>query len=164
MSRGALIFPMEAEISILDTSATALATATATTLDPDVFGVPVALSAGGDTRSYSQTVRLPCQVETERDEQRLINMDHNGDDEINRVVLVFHFQDLEDNLLVSDKGRSRIKKGDRLRAIYDQDGMEIDDYGSMDMYVVSAAPSSAGLTSGKRNLLIVTCQRRKTGQ
>lgn len=162
MSRGRLIFAMEATLSLLDTAATETATEAVSNVDNDLFGMPTALSAGGDTRVYSTEVTLPCQVETERDAQRTLNMARSGDDEINRLVLVFHFQDLEDNALVNAQGRALIKKGDRLVRIVDQLGNEIDDYGTMDLSVISVEPSSAGLSSGRRNLLIVTLERRRS--
>lgn len=162
MTRGRLIWPFLATVEPLDTAATEAADA-GTGYDP-YFKEPITRSDGTDARVYGTPVELECQVETEMDEVRELNQGNSGDDERVELKLVFHFQDLEDQGLVDASGRALIKKGDRLVQITDIDGTEIDDYSGLNLVVQHSQPRSAGLSSLRRNLLLVTFKKRKQGE
>jgi hypothetical protein len=154
--RGRLIWPFEAEISRLDTASID----TDDGYDED-FDEPKTMSDGTDTLVYFTAVQVPCQVETERGRWQELQPMVSGQNPNTEIKLVFHFQDLEDLGLVDANGRALIKKGDRLDAMYDPFGVEIDDYGSVPLYCIEATPRSAGLTGGSRNLLLCTFQERQ---
>ena len=161
MSRGRLIWPFQAVIEQYNTGATE-ASEGGTGYHP-FFREPVKTTSGEDTRKYDSPIVIPCQVETERDEVRVLRMTQSGDNEQVAIVLVFHFQDLEDFDLVDDNGRSRIKKGDRLLRVEDLDEIVLDDYGSLNMVITGAEPHSYGLSSRRRNLLVCRVERREHG-
>ena len=160
--RGRLISPMSAIVAFYDTAATeANGGPFPSGYDP-VFREPVKKADGSETRQFV-THTLDCQLETEGDRFDQLQMRNTGDDGATEVKLVFHFQDLEDNLLVDAAGRATIVKGSKLLQVFDQLGNEIDDYGERELVVVEAQPRSAGLSGGQRNLLLVTFRERDKG-
>ena len=161
MSRGRLLFPFYAVLSPINTSATA-AQDGGRGYHP-FFRSPRRRSDGTSATTFDDAARIPCQVETEDEEVRLLRMAQTGNNDGSKIVLVFHFADLEDMNLVTDNGRAMIKKGDRLIRIEDREENILDDYEELDMVITAAAPSSYGLSSRRRNLLIVTCERREHG-
>ena len=161
MSRGRIIFGFYAVLAPLDTAATAAADG-GTGYNP-FLRTPLRRSDGTSAVTYGDPIRVVCQVETEDDEVRALRMARTGDNDNSEVVLVFHFQVLEDMNLVTDRGRALIKKGDRLLRIEDRDENVLDDYEELDMVVTSASPESYGLSSRRRNLLVVRCNRRDHG-
>lgn len=158
--RGRLIFPFTAHVARLDTTATAANGAPLSDGYDYDFKEPVKKADGTTARVYKPVDKLPCQVETEGDPFDALAMRNLGDDQTTTVKLCFHFQDLEDYGLVDAKGRALFKKGDKLVAVYDQDETEIDDYSARNLVVTEAQPRSAGLSGGKRNLLLVTFKTR----
>ncbi|TXH17462.1 MAG: hypothetical protein E6R03_03915 [Hyphomicrobiaceae bacterium] len=161
MTRGRLIFPMTCRYEPLDTAATA-AQDGGTGYDRD-FREPIRRPDRTTSLTYGDPIEVECQVETEDDVQRLLDQQTHGDQSKSEVRLCFHFQDLEDQGLVDDNGRALIKNGDHLLALLDVDGNILDDYAQMDLVVTHAQPRSYGLSSLRRNLLLVTWSRRSRG-
>lgn len=160
--RGRLIWRFEAEIAIYDTAATEANGAPFPSGFNPWLREPVKKADGSETRRFA-THRLGVQVETEGDQFDALRMNNLGDGGATELKLVFHFQELEDNLLVDAKGRAMLVKGSRLLCVFDQDGMEVDNYAERDVVVTEAQPRSYGLSGGKRNLLLVTFRKRDTG-
>lgn len=158
--RGRLIFPMEAEILRLDTLATSVNGPGGQGFDP-LFKEPLKEADGTTSRLFKAAKWVPCQVETEGDQFDQLSMLNTGDDGGTELILVLHFQDLEDFGWVDSKGRAVIPKGSKLGRIRDQDLEELDDYVDRDLVVTQARPHSYGLSGGKRNLLIVFFARRE---
>lgn len=164
MTRGRLIYPFIAEIAALNTLATSFNGAPlADGYDFD-FKEPVKKADGTTSRVYDASFRIECQVETESagDTFDKLGMRNLGDDGDTEIKLCFHFQDLEDMGLVDANGRGQINKGAKLVAIFDSDGEEVDNYAERSLFVVEAQPRSYGLSSLKRNLLVVTFRYRMT--
>lgn len=158
--RGRLITEFKAEISRLNTLATSVNGAPLDDGYDYDFKEPVKKADGTTSRVFDQSIKIPCQVETEGDRFDFLTMRNLGDNSDTEVKLVFHFQDLEDMGLVGPKGRAKITKGDKLIAIFDEDDEEIDNYEERNLVVTTAQPRSAGLSGGRRNLLLVTFRRR----
>lgn len=158
--RGRLIWEFVAHVAKLNTLATSVNGAPLDDGYDYDFKEPVKKADGTTSRVYDAAIPIPCQVETEGDPFDTLAMKNLGDDRDTALKLCFHFQDLEDMGLVDSKGRATITKGDRLTAIYDKDGEEIDDYNERELVVVEAQPRSAGLSGHKRNLLLVSFRHR----
>ncbi len=161
MSRGRLIFPMLAELSRLDTRATAEGNPDGTGgYDPD-FKEPVLIDNDDDgigerVRREHSPVRIPCQVEPEVFEA--LQMLASGNAPRTRMELVFHFTDLERLGLVG-----QIHPGDRLGAIYDFGGELVQAIRtSPGLFATEVRPGGFGL-GRKRNLLFVCFEDRSTG-
>jgi hypothetical protein len=119
--RGALIFPITAEIGRLDLTATAA--------DPDGAGPmvsgydadyrePVVTPSGdglGVINRRELMVKVPAQVDglnTDGDDLQRLQMLSSGDTKMNVMTLVFHFVDLERLGLVDlTSGRALLKEG-----------------------------------------------------
>lgn len=158
--RGRLIWPFRATVARLDTSGTsANAGPTAGGYD-NAFKEPRKRADGTLNTVYKALIVLQAQVETEGDDFDALSLRRGGDNRDSEVKLVFHFQELEDMGLVSPKGRALLSKGDRLMAVHTQSREEIDDYSDLDLVATVLQPRSAGLSGGKRNLLLVTYRRR----
>lgn len=157
MSRGSLIWPFLAEVSPIDTKAT------------DALGrydyrmrEPKKLSDGTEERVEGATYKLPCQFETEADPFENLRMAGSGDSPTSSVKCAFHFEDLEDMGLVDDRGVATIRKHDRLLAVYDCDEVLVQEFSDVPLYATEVRPESFGLSSLRRNLLVVTFSRRET--
>lgn len=161
--RGRLIYAFEATIARLDTAATDLNVPAGHPSGFDhTFGTTIKLTSGETTTVYSAPVKLRCQVETEGDSTPwdALAMLQTGDNRDSELKLVFHYRDLEDQLLVDIKGRVKLYKGDKLTAIHTKDGEEVDNYDEMGLVATELKPVGYGLSGGKRNLLVVTYRRR----
>lgn len=157
--RGRLIWPFRATIRRLDTTATAAnAGPTPGGYDHD-FKEPRKRADGSLNTAYKPEIVLQAQVETEGDVFDALSLRRLGDNRDSQVVLVFHFQELEDMGLV-EGGVAQLAKGDRLMAVHTQSREEIDDYSSLHLVATQLQPRSYGLSGGKRNLLLVTYRRR----
>lgn len=168
--RGRLIWPVVARIARLDPSGTAA--------DPDAAGpltsgfdadfrepvkVPVAGSTVGATsRKELADLDLPVQVEDAAWEA--LEEMRTGDASESRLVLVFHFADLEARALVDPTTGDALapRKGDRLVAILDPHTNAVVQAVTTPpgLYVTEARPASFGLSARTRNLLLVTFESR----
>lgn len=171
--RGRLIKPFLAEMAQLDPAATELdpdAAGPLTSGYDDDFKEPVVFTAAStrtSARKEKAIVSIPAQVETgggvdapfEAMRQVL-----GGDSPDSRVVLVFHFKDLEQLGLVDPTtGEALVRKGDRLHAIRTMAGVLVQTIRTPPgLYVVQAAPAGFGIGL-RRNLLLVTLEDREQG-
>lgn len=165
--RGRLIFRFLAGLARLDGAATAG--------DPDGPGpltsgydpdfketvlLPTGARGRSDARRELPLVRLPCQVEVGAFEamQQLAG----GDSPDSRIVLVFHFRDLEARGLVNPTtGSALLKVNDRLAGVYDTSGRLVQSIRTPPgLYATQVQPESFGLGSA-RNLLLVTFEDRE---
>jgi hypothetical protein len=165
--RGRLINPFLAELAQLDTVATAA--------DPDGAGpltsgydsdfketvlVPDGGWRGHDARREKPLVRIPCQVEVQSfgELQEMLT----GMSPRSHLVLVFHFEDLEQMSLVdSSSGDAFLRVDDRLVAIRDYHTGEIVQAVRTPpgLYITEVQPQSFGLGL-KRNLLFAVFNER----
>lgn len=165
--RGRLIIPFLAELAQLDTQATAA--------DPDGAGpltsgydadfrepILTGTSPGTVRRVEHTAIRVPCQVEVAAFDA--LNEMAAGNAPSSRVVLVFHFADLEAAGLVdATTGEALIRPRDRLVSIRKctPDAPIIQAIRTPPgLYAVDAQPQSFGLSGGERNLLIVGFEQR----
>jgi hypothetical protein len=167
--RGKLLQRFLAEIAQLDVVATAA--------DPDGAGpltsgydrdfketviVPDATWHGHDARLEKPPILIPCQVEVTSFEEldELIT----GNSPRSRLVLVFHFQDLERMGLVDPvTGDAMLRVGDRLVAIRDQHTGDLVQAirTPPGLYLVEAQPTfGIGM---RRNLLLARFEERALG-
>ena len=166
--RGRLIFPFLVEIAQLDTLATK-------NLDPDGAGAltsavdadfkePLAVGAGGagpgtPARQEKALIRVPCQIE--QAEWLKLQQFFSGDSPETKIVCVAHFSWLEDNGYVDADGNCTIRIGDRMTAIYDEDG-NVQATIKDPVYVTQVQPGSFGL-GRKRNLCFIYFDCRNAG-
>jgi len=168
--RGRLINPFAAELAQLDTAATAA--------DPDGLGpltsgydadfqetvlVPGAGGQGRDARREKLPIRVPCQVEVQA--FGALTELATGNSPRSHLVLVFHFDDLEQLGLVDPAtGDALLRTGDRLVAIRDLRTGELVQAirTPPGLYLTEAQPQSFGL-GGRRNLLLATFGERALG-
>ncbi len=163
--RGRLINPFLAELARLDTVATAADPDGPGPLtsgyDPD-FKETVVLPSPGNARREQPPIRLPCQVEIGTFEalQQLAS----GASPNSKVVLVFHFRDLERVGLVDPATKDALLRvNDRLVAIHDLDGNLVQAIRTPPgLYATEVQPQSFGLGLC-RNLLLVTFEERELG-
>lgn len=166
--RGRLINPFVAEIAQLDIAATAA--------DPDGAGVltsgydktfrePVKLVATGQrARVEKASIFVPCQVEVGVFETLQQLASGNAPD--SRIVLVFHFRDLELASLVDAQGYAKLRPNDRLVSIRRKRDLTViqaipKERGGL--YITECQPQSFGLSGGERNLLLCTFEERARG-
>jgi hypothetical protein len=165
--RGRLINPFLAEIAQLDTLATAAdpdgAGPGVSGYDPDfkemvIFGAPAGERI--DARKEKPPIHVPCQVEVGAFEalQQLAA----GNSPNSRIVLVFHFRDLERMGLVDmATGEALLRINDRLVAIHRMDGVLVQAVRTPPgLYATEVQPQSFGLGLS-RNLLLVTFDERE---
>jgi len=169
--RGRLIWPMLAEIAQLDTAATAG--------DPDGAGplesgyddefrtvriVPPASGSERGTSARKETlVRLPVQVEPEIFEQ--LQMMTTGNSPGSLLRLTFHYRDLEAaGMIEAGTNRSKLHIDDRLHAIRDyRTGALVELVPNPPgLFATQVQSRSFGLSSLKRNLLLMTFEQRST--
>lgn len=158
--RGRLVFPVIAELRRLDAAAM---TAASPAVDPD-FDEPHRAAPGALVRVELPPLRLPCQVESGL--ERALAPSAAGDVPRFRIALVFHFRDLERADLVEPlTGVARLAVGDRLAALYDQQGALVEMFPNPPGYFATAAtPLSYGLGANPRaNLLLVEFADRPQG-
>ena len=169
--RGRLIFAFLAEVARLDTLAIAQVDPdgpgpSTSGYDPD-FKESVLVDADDDgigerVRKEHPPVRLRCQVEPEAFEE--LHMFASGNAPHSRIVLVFHFRDLEQQGLVdAATGDALIRPGDRLAAIYDLNQVLVQAIRNPPgLFVTEARPIGFGLNLAKpsRNLLLVSFSNR----
>jgi hypothetical protein len=163
--RGRLIFPFLAELAQLDTAATAAdpdgAGPLAAGYDP-IFRSPVVRTDGTGARVSSRAevlVQLPTSIDDKAQEQ--LRMMATGNAPGRRLVLTFHFRDLERRGLVDTNGDAKIRVNDRLVRILTRDGQLVQLFGNPPgVFVTELNPLSYGL-GRKRNLLDVTLEDRE---
>lgn len=177
MSRGRLISPFLVDLALLDTAATE-------TTDPDaggpltsgidpIFREPVLVSGGTTPAAPAPSkprvetmVTVRAQVEDESWEA--LRMMSLGNSPNSRVVLVFHFRELElANLVDPTTGRALIKVTDRLVAIrrWPTGDLVQSVLTPPGLYCTEAMPRSFGLAliGAHRNLLVCTFEPRDVG-
>lgn len=165
--RGRLINPFLAELAQLDTVASAAdpdgAGPALSGYDPDFKETVVLAGPGGervDARKEKPPIRVPCQVEIGVFEalQQLAA----GNSPNSRVVLVFHFRDLEQMGLVdATTGEALLRTNDRLVAIHTMRGELVQAIRTPPgLYATEVQPQSFGLGLS-RNLLLVTFDERE---
>lgn len=167
--RGRLLQAFLAEIAQLDTAATAA--------DPDgpepltsgydadfqeTALLPSAAGAGRDARREKPALRLPCQLEVQS--FAALNELATGNSPRSRLVLVFHFHDLERLGLVDpNTGDALLRAGDRLVAIRDRrTGALVQAVRTPPGLYLTEPQPEFGL-GGRRNLLIATFGERALG-
>jgi hypothetical protein len=168
--RGRLINPFAAELARLDTAATAVDPDGPGPLtsgyDPDFQETVLLPSAGRrsrDARREKPSIRVPCQVEVQTFDQ--LTELATGNSPRSRLVLVFHFGDLEQLGLVDlTTGDALLRAGDRLVAVRDlRTGVLVQVIRTPPgLYLTEAQPQSFGL-GGRRNLLLATFGERALG-
>lgn len=170
MSRGRLIFPFLADVRRLSTSLTAAdpdgAGALTSGYDPDFkepLKLPVTGGGPGTTnRVEAASLLIPCQVEVPRFGQR--NQGFSGAILKGQLILVFHFNDLEVlGLIDGTTNEATLHVGDRLAAVFNADGTLSQSFARLPLFASEVQPNSFGLTSLRRNLLMVTFDQRDTG-
>jgi len=165
--RGRLINPFLAEIAQLDTVATAAdpdgAGALVSGYDSDfketiVLGEPAAGRV--DARKEKPPIRIQCQVEVGTFE--VLQQLAGGNSPNTRIVLVFHFRDLERMGLVdAGSGDALLRVNDRLIAIHTLQGQLVQAIRTPPgLYATEVQPQSFGLGLS-RNLLLVTFEERE---
>ncbi len=167
--RGRLIFPFRADIRQLDTEATADAKADGKGYDED-FKEPSPVDEDGDgagpgvsTRKEAPRLLLPAQVEMGTSEK--LRQFFQGNDPTSRLVLIFHFRDLERAGLVDAGGNAKLRIGDRLAALYSMRGSCAETPGTAawtpkdPVYAVEVQPNAFGIGMA-RNLLFVFFEGR----
>jgi hypothetical protein len=166
--RGSLIFAFLAELRRVDVAGARAPPVGATGMDED-FREPVLVDADddgiGERRPHElQPVRVPCQVEPAAlEEQRMYPA---GNSPRSKLMLVFHFRDLERLALVdSATGEALIRPGDRLAGLFDKAGRLVQAVQTPPgLYAIEARPIGFGLSRWRprRNLLLVTFEERRT--
>jgi hypothetical protein len=168
--RGRLINPFLAEIAQLDTVATAADPDGAGPLtsgyDPDfkeTVLVPGTEWRGRDARREKTFIRVPCQIEvaTFGELQELLT----GMSPRSHLVLVFHFQDLEQmNLVDGGTGEALLRVDDRLVAIRDYHTGDLVQAVRTPpgLYIDEVRPQSFAIGL-KRNLLFAVLNERALG-
>lgn len=168
--RGRLINPFVAVLGLLDTVATAAdpdGAGPETSGYDDIFDEPIVYDDSDETtneridaRKETQ-VRVPCQVETAQVDR--LDMSFSGDMPDNAIRLVFHFCDLERLGLIDSDNNATIKKGDRLIEIRRACNDTLEQTMRTPIYATHVRPASFGLSSHRRNLLIVLFEEREKG-
>ena len=167
--RGSLIFPMAVEIERIDTTGTRGSGGYDDTFqEPRVFaasqlvpGIPDKGAPRGDVATqYLPPIIVEAQVET-RDINTL-RAALTGKDNIFKIALVIHYEELEERGLIDANGNPLFRSGDRLTRILDPDTHELvmvipDPPGA---YATEDEDQSFGLSGVSRNLLHITFQNR----
>jgi hypothetical protein len=167
--RGRLLHPFLADLAQLDPVATALDPdghgALSSGYDPDfqeTVLLPTARGPGQDARRERRSIRVPCQIEVQGFGE-LAEL-ATGSSPRSRLVLVFHFGDLERLGLVDPTtGDAGLRIGDRLVAIRDRrTGALVQAIRTPPgLYLIEPQPQF-GL-GGRRNLLLATFGERALG-
>lgn len=158
--RGRLICKFLAELARLNTQGTANASG----YDPDFRTTKVTYPGGVRTSSRVElpSVKLPCQVEDNLWGTQRQTAAGNAPD--TKLVLVFHFRDLERLSLVDPAtGDALIRVNDRLVGIYDYNTQALIQIVRPDTQVFATEVKPVFGLGMKRNLLIVTFDERSKG-
>jgi hypothetical protein len=153
--RGRLIFPFDVAYRQLDISGS--------TYDHDLMEPATTddgSQLGTDGRVEGAELRIPAQIEDDFFEEA--QMLTGGDSPDSEYVLVHHFRDLERLGLVEANGNAKIKKGDRVEAIYDKRGAVVMTVQNPPGLYVNEVTPVMGL-GRRRNLLLVKVVDRETG-
>ncbi len=161
--RGRLIFPQLVKLAQLSTAATAAVTGAG--YDPD-FREPIRLPVAGggpgtDTRVEVVSAFLPAQIEVAKWDDR--RQAYTGNLPEGSLILVFHFQDLEERSMIDDHGEATIRVGDRLEGIYDFNTESLIQRPRTPLYAVQPQPNSFGLDGHARNLCLISFAPRDAG-
>ncbi|NUP12888.1 MAG: hypothetical protein HOW73_43165 [Polyangiaceae bacterium] len=151
--RGRLLRPFLAEIQRIDTQAT--------TYDP-VWRTPVVTYPGGvrtKSTAYQDPILLRAQIEVTADGVQQQTASGNTPD--SRIVLVFHFRNLEAAGLVDANGLPMLRVNDRLTRLMRLNGQQLQVY-PRPLYATEVQPTGFGLGGG-RNLVIATYEDRPEG-
>jgi hypothetical protein len=167
--RGRLLSSFLCELAQLDAAATAADPdgpgALSSGYDPDFQETVLLPTAGGpghDARRERPSIRVPCQIEVQGFGE-LAEL-ATGNSPRSRLVLVFHFADLERLGLVDPTtGDAGLRIGDRLVAIRDRRTGELVQAVRTPpgLYLIEPQPQF-GL-GGRRNLLLATFGERALG-
>ena len=167
--RGRLLQVFLAELAQLDPTATAAdpdgSGALTSGYDPDfqeTVLLPTSRGPGQDARREKAPVRVPCQIEVQAFGE--LAEVATGNSPRSRLVLVFHFAELERLGLVDPiTGDARLRVGDRLVAIRDRRTGELVQAirTPPGLYLIEPLPQF-GL-GGRRNLLLATFGERALG-
>ena len=163
-----MIFAFTAELRRRDVATARGPPSTPSGMDED-FREPVLVDANDDglgerRRRELPAVHVACQVEPAAiEEQRMYPA---GNSPRSKLMLLFHFTDLERQALVDpETGEALIRPGDRLAALYDRGGRLVQAVETTPgLYAVEARPIGFGLSRWRprRNLLLVTFEERRT--
>lgn len=166
--RGRLIFPFSCTIARLDTAATLANTGGAifdegfdhVFREPQV--VPGSDNLDTSTRVEALVELVPCQIHNERGPLNQLNAMLGGNSPTSKLMLVFHYIDLETRALVDTDGSAVFKVNDRLVSLSTNMGVLIRDFEADPVYATHVQDRSFGLSGLQRNLLAVTFERRDT--
>jgi hypothetical protein len=125
---------------------------------------PVSGSSRG-TISRSETI-VTCRAQIEPATFEQLSMMLNGRSPNSQMIVVMHYRDLEDaGLVESATGRPLIRINDRLSAIKHDVTLDLIEQipNPPGLFITEVKSSGFGLTSLKRNLLIVTFEARDLG-
>lgn len=125
------------------------------------FREPKTDAAGEEQTKFGQTYKLPCQFQTERTPNTLMDQEPAGNDPDTTVYTLFHYQDIEDAGMLDDKGRPTIRLNDRLVALWTADGELIRNYEEDALYATEVKDRSHGLSGLRRNLLRVRWEAKR---
>lgn len=167
--RGRLIFPFQCSIARLDTAATLANTAGGAFPGggyDHVFREPQVV-AGADNLDDSARVEavveaVPCQVVTGKGPFGQLQQMLGGTVHKVKIMLVFHYVQLEALDLVDADGSAVFKVNDRLVSISRSDGTVMRDFEAAPLYATHVEDRSFGLGGLQRNLLAVTFEHRDT--
>lgn len=167
--RGRLLQMFLAELAQLDVAATAADPDGAGPLtsgyDPDFQETvlsPNTRGPGQDARREKPPVRVPCQIEVQAFNE-LAEL-ATGNSSRSRLVLVFHFADLERLGLVDPAtGDARLQVGDRLVAIRDHRTGDLVQAVRTPPGLYLLEPQPQFGLGGRRNLLLATFGERALG-
>lgn len=167
--RGRLLQVFLAELAQLDPAATAVDPdgpgALTSGYDPDFQETVLLPSTGGlgqDARREKPPIRVPCQIEVQAFSE-LVEL-ATGNSPRSRLVLVFHFADLERLGLVDPvTGDARLRTGDRLVAIRDRRSGEVIQAVRTPPGLYLTEPQPQFGLGRRRNLLLATFGERALG-
>jgi hypothetical protein len=167
--RGRLIQAFIAELAQLDPIATASdpdgSGALTSGYDPDFHEttlLPRSSGPGRDARREKPAIRVPCQIEVQAFGE--LAEIATGNSPRSRLVLVFHFADLERLGLVDPStGDARLRIGDRLAAIRDLRTGELVQAVRTPPGLYLLEPQPQFGLGGRRNLLLATFGERSVG-
>ena len=156
---------MTVELALLDTVASAVGGGYDPIFHEPVMVPPPTGSSRGIITRDDDLIRLPAQVEPE--EFEALNMGHTGSSPRSLLRLTFHYKDLEGaGLLDATTKRPKLRTNDRLVAIYDiRTTALIETFPNPPGFFAAQVQSADfGLSSFKRNLLVVTFVERKLSE
>ena len=155
--RGRLLRPLVAELAQLDTNATA----TAGGFDPVWRSVRTTYPNGVRTKGeqYKPSIKVRCQVEPGTEAAQVRSVAGNIPD--SKMVLVFHYQDLERLGLIDPDGHPKVRVNDKLLAIWSPQLVLLKKL-VPELFATEVLDSGLGF-GGNRNLAAVTFDDRPQG-